>query len=180
MPFTFPVRKESDEVYYADCGIVRIGLGDLDELKRIALGNPRRRARLCTHGAPSDLLHEMFIVHARDAYVRPHRHLLRREGMTVLEGEADMILFNDDGKVTGVSPMNTKQFYQRMNIPIYHMQLIRSDVLVFHEATSGPFDRVGTEFAPWSPSDDDRPAVSDYIHQLEREIRPFLHGRPLP
>lgn len=179
MPFSLPVRKESDEVYYADCGVVRLGANDLEELKRIALANPRKRSRLCTHSAPSDVMHEMFIVHAKDAYVRPHRHLLRREGLTVLEGEADMVIFDDDGKVAGAAKMNELDFYQRINLPLYHMLLIRSEFLVFHEATSGPFSRTDSEFAPWSPADDDPIAVRAFTRTVEGKVHTLLQEKTL-
>ena len=38
-----PFHKESDEVLYPDGDVVLIASGDLDELKRLASKNPRKR-----------------------------------------------------------------------------------------------------------------------------------------
>jgi len=60
-----PVREESPEVLYAALEVVRLRWPDLEELKALALQNPRKRVRICTHRSPGDLLHEMFIVHTK-------------------------------------------------------------------------------------------------------------------
>ena len=56
-------RSESSEVLYPDEEIVVVAQADLQELKSLALLNPRQRVRLCAHRSPNDRLHEMFIVH---------------------------------------------------------------------------------------------------------------------
>lgn len=170
MAFSFPVRKESDEVFYAATNPVNINHHDLEELKSLAAVNSRQRARICTHTSPSDLLHEMFIVHGQGAYVRPHRHLTRREGMQVLEGIADMVIFSDEGEVCEVRRLDSVNFYQRLNAPFYHMLLIRSEWLVFHEATTGPFERSDTEFAPWSPEGSVTNTVVVFLDKIESAI----------
>ena len=173
MAFSFPVRKENDEVFYAETNPVNIKKSDLEELKRIASLTPRERARICTHTSSSDLLHEMFIVHGQGAYVRPHRHLTRREGMQVLEGIADMVIFSDEGELCEVRRLDSVNFYQRLNAPFYHMLLIRSEWLVFHEATTGPFERSDTEFAPWSPADSDDFAVCNFLDVIYKKVKSF-------
>ena len=47
-----PVRRESDEILYAEEGFAAIGADDIAALKRLAAANPRRRCRICTHGGP--------------------------------------------------------------------------------------------------------------------------------
>ena len=86
-----PTRKESDEVLYPEENIVTVEAVDLAELKRLAMRNRRQRIRLCAHGSPTDFLHEMFIVHTRHCYVRPHKHLERPESMAILEGGVDVV-----------------------------------------------------------------------------------------
>ena len=171
MAFSFPVRKENDEVFYAETNPVNIKKSDLEELKRIASLTPRERARICTHTGPSDLLHEMFIAHGHGAYVRPHRHLNRHEGMQVIEGTADMVVFSESGELREVRRLDSANyFYQRLNAPLYHMLLIRSEWLVFYEATSGPFDRSDTEFPSWALEDFKTDAVSEFLDKLECAI----------
>ncbi|MGK7925088.1 MAG: WbuC family cupin fold metalloprotein [Spirulina sp.] len=167
------IRKESDEVLYPDEDIVMLKGEDLEELKRLAGLNPRQRIRICAHQSPSDRLHEMFIVHTKDCYVRPHKHIGKAESMAILEGEVDVILFDDEGSIKRVISMGDlgsgKRFYYRLSEPIYHMLIIRSDFLVFHESTEGPFLREKTVFPEWSPIDD--PAeVTEFINRIHSLI----------
>ncbi len=168
------IHKESDEVLYPDEDIIYLENADIQELMRLAVLNPRQRVRLCAHRAPKDLLHEMFIVHMRDCYVRPHKHLGKIESMLVLEGEVDVVLFYDDGSIRQVIPMGTqrsgKVFYQRLTDPIYHTLLIRSEFLVFHEITEGPFLRESTIFPDWAPAEP-RVATDPFLIRLETQIR---------
>ena len=82
----------------------------------------------------------MFLVQTRETYIRPHKHLKRAESFHVLEGQADILVFSDEGMLTDVIPMGDyasgKQFYYRMHEPLFHSALIRSDYLVFHESTT--------------------------------------------
>ncbi len=165
-------RKESDEVLYpgSDPLLSRM---DIDELKRLAVLNPRQRIRFCAHTTLSDSLHEMFIVHTKSCYVRPHRHLGKAESISVLEGEVDLVLFNADGSVIKVvdmgPPASGKPFYHRLSTPVYHMLLIRTEFLVFHEITEGPFMRAQTEFPDWAP-EENSPESMDFVSQLQKKI----------
>jgi len=150
-------HKESDEVLYPREEVVVVESADLTQLKRLALQNPRQRIRLCAHRSPDDRLHDMFIVHTSDCYVRPHKHLGKAESMAILEGEVDVVLFHDDGTIRQVIRMGDlnsgKLFYYRLSEPIYHTLLIRSQFLVFHEITEGPFLREKTVFPDWAPEE---------------------------
>jgi len=151
------IRKESAEVLYRD-GDKVVTKGNLEELKTLAKQNPRQRVRLCTHNSPADKLHEMFIVHMRHCYIRPHKHISKAESLLILEGEVDVILFNDDGSIKQVvsmgSPDTGQVFYHRLSLPIYHMLIIRTEFLVFQENTEGPFLRNNTVFPDWAPVDE--------------------------
>jgi cupin fold WbuC family metalloprotein len=151
------IRNESEEVLYPDENLIFLQIDHIQELKHRAMVNSRHRVRLCTHRTPDDQLHEMFIVHMRDCYVRPHKHIGKVESMVVLEGEADFVLFNDDGSIRKIIAMGNqnsgKVFYQRLTDPIYHMLIIRTEFLVFHEITEGPFLRESTLFPSWAPAE---------------------------
>ena len=171
-------RTESPEVLYATDRIVTVDDAAVDELKRGANGNPRGRIRVCAHADVNDRLHEMLIVHNRDAYVRPHKHVGKSESCHVIEGEVDVVIFDDDGNVTGVIPMGAygsgRAFYYRIATPIFHTLLIRSEVLVFHEATNGPFNRADTVFAPWGPEDRDTAAVEKFLRRVDESARRLM------
>ncbi|WCL51207.1 WbuC family cupin fold metalloprotein [Leptospira sp. GIMC2001] len=167
------VKKENDEVLYPTEDIVHISKEDIQHLKTLAIKNPRKRVRLCAHETPNDSLHEMFIVHMKDCYVTPHKHLGKSESMAVIEGEVDIVLFNEDGSILRIVEMGDlnsgKLFYQRLSSPVYHTLIIRSEFLVFHEITEGPFLREKTAFAPWAPSENS-PNVLQFIQELEMSI----------
>ncbi|MBI3394627.1 MAG: WbuC family cupin fold metalloprotein [Spirochaetia bacterium] len=164
------VRKESAEVLYPDEPIVTINSRDVEVLKRLADENARQRVRLCAHRSPGDSLHEMFIVHKKSCYVRPHKHPGKAESMFVVEGAADVVLFRDDGTVDRVFPVGAhgsgRGLYYRISDPVFHMLLIRSDYLVFHEVTEGPFRRGETVFAEWAPADGEAD-VSAFVERVD-------------
>jgi cupin fold WbuC family metalloprotein len=164
------MRTENAEVLYADDRIVTVDAALISDLKRAAAGNARKRIRICAHRGVDDRLHEMLIVHAFDAYVRPHKHIGKSESFHVIEGEVDVVIFGDDGEVADVIEMGAFQsgrpFFYRIADPLYHTLLIRSPVLVFHETTGGPFKREETVFAPWAPEDGQPDAVNRYLTRL--------------
>jgi cupin fold WbuC family metalloprotein len=167
-------RAESSEVRYATDAVVLVDAGDVAGLKRAAVENSRRRIRLCAHHSVDDRLHEMLIVHTSDTYVRPHKHIGKSESFHVVEGDVDVVVFDDDGDVTEVIRMGAfasgRPFYYRIAEPLFHTLLIRSEILVFHETTSGPFRRADTVFAPWAPADGDAAAVHRYLAELEARL----------
>jgi cupin fold WbuC family metalloprotein len=173
-------RVESAEVVYAGEGIVTVDSAAVAALIRDAGRNPRRRIRLCTHSNVDDAVHEMMIVHERSCYVRPHKHIGKSESFHVVEGEVDVVVFDDVGNVTDVISMgpygSKRPFFYRIAEPLYHTLLIRSDVLVFHETTSGPFERNQTVFAPWSPDGDEADEVAAYLSILNTTVAQVRQG----
>jgi cupin fold WbuC family metalloprotein len=168
------VTKVNDEVLTATAAIVQIGRVDIEMLKRQALTNPRRRIRLCAHPDTADRLHEMLIVHTRGAYVRPHKHLHKSESVHIIEGEVDVVFFDDAGAVAEVVRMGDygsgRKFYYRVGGPLYHTLLISSEFLVFHEVTNGPFRREDTVFAPWGPEEADTVACAAFQQRVAASI----------
>lgn len=167
-------KKENNEVLVAEDEIVIIERKNIEMLKQLALKNQRKRIRLCSHKNVEDALHEMFIVHTKGAYVVPHKHLNKSESMHVLEGEADILFFDEYGeikKVVSLGDYNSgKIFYFRIDNSNYHALLIRSEFFVFHEITKGPFNRKETVIAPWAPKIDDQGAVKKFLTKVGRKI----------
>lgn len=97
----------------------------------------------------------MLIASNRATYIAPHRHPSKSESFLVLEGLADVFLFNNDGSVREVIPMGPlgsgRPFLYRMPAQQFHALIVTSDVLVFVESTKGPFDEKQTEYAAWAP-----------------------------
>lgn len=159
--------KVSDEVLYSPGAITRVDRDDIGRLKAMAAKNPRRRIRLCAHPDTADPLHEMLIVHMRDAYVPPHRHPGKSESFHIIEGELTVVVFDEAGGVTDViemgAPDSGRAFYYRLSEPRYHTVIPTTDVVVFHEVTNGPFRRQDMEYAPWAPAEDDRGAQREFL-----------------
>ena len=169
------IKQESPEVFYASEPLIAVGPDELSFLKERARENPRLRSRLCTHSSPSDSLHEMIIVHHRDCYVRPHRHRRNSEALHVVEGSAEVIVFDDNGGIdqhfaVGVTG-NPGAFYYRMPPQRYHMLAITSEWLVFHETTTGPFIRDDTEFPNWAPDGSDPELANNYVRDIRVRMR---------
>jgi cupin fold WbuC family metalloprotein len=116
----------------------------------------------------------MLIVVDRDSYVRPHRHPGKTESMHVIEGTADLVIFDDDGTVADVVPIgeyaSDRVFYFRLNAPLFHTLRVRSARLTIHETTNGPFNPSETEFASWAAGPEDAAACRRYLEALDREL----------
>ena len=168
----------NEEVFYSDDKIVKVSRGDIDLLKQKALSNKRKRVRLCAHRDVSDKLHEMLIIHTKDAYIRPHKHLDKSESFHLIEGVVDVVVFDDEGNITDVINMSDSSsphvFYYRISDPYFHTLVIRSDFLVFHETTTGPFDRIQTVFAQWAPDESDGEAQTVFLRHLLQSVQDFL------
>lgn len=171
-------RQVNPEVFYGDQAIFRLSSADINALKDKAKQNPRRRIRVCAHRGIGDIVHEMFIVHARDTYIPPHKHPGKSESFHVIEGAVDVVVFEEDGSVREVIKMGEylsgRPFYYRISDPLYHTLIIRSDVLVFHETTSGPFNRADTIFAPWAPEENNPAGCEVFMGKLLQAAEKFF------
>jgi len=175
------MNRFNDEVYFAEAPIVKVGREDIELLKQMALDTRRRRVRLCAHQDINEPLHEMLIVHTKEAYVRPHKHLNKAESFHLIEGVVDVVFFDESGKIEDVARMGqgpaADSFFYRISGSKYHTLLIRSDFLVFHESTSGPFVRDQTAFAPWAPAEDDLAGRTMFLRGVEDSVKSFLSAR---
>ncbi len=176
------IIKFNDEVLYTDDSIVKVDQADIQRLKQAALANPRRRIRLCGHRDVGSTLHEMLIVHTRGTYVRPHMHLNKSESFHVVEGVADVVVFDDSGNITGVVPMGEygsgRKFFYRLSDPSFHTLLIQSEFFVFHEITNGPFVRTDTVFAPWAPEDKNEASEQRFMREISCKAAHYLAQQP--
>jgi cupin fold WbuC family metalloprotein len=168
------IRAASAEVLVASGGVVRVTATDVAEVITRATRSPRKRARLCAHPTPTDALHEMLICLARGTYVRPHRHAGKSESFHIIEGELDVVLFDDAGNIRDVIELGPYQsgrvFFYRLMEPCFHTVLVKTPYAFFHETTNGPFDPADTEFAEWAPPEGSA-AVEEFLERLRTEAR---------
>ena len=170
------LTRESEEVLYSAESIVVVDNQDIEDLKQAAMRNRRKRIRLCTHPSVEDPLHEMIIVHHLGCYVRPHRHAGKSESYHIVEGNVDIVLFEDTGVLLKIIHLGTgSEFvtYYRLNEPVFHTVIHRSEVVVFHETTNGPFRRSDTEFADWAPEESDSAEVATFLSEIDCKVNEF-------
>lgn len=164
----------NEAVLYNDEAICMLNATDLQALSDLGLATQEQRTRLCVHDNADSLVHEMFIIHTRDTYVRPHRHRTKSESFQVLQGSASLILFNDTGDISQIAALGDlasgDTFYFKMPAKVWHMLVIHSEVLVFKEVTEGPFDSDDCEFPNWAPQGRHVNQVPDYMTQINQHI----------
>ena len=60
-----------------------------------------------------------------------------------------------------------KCFYQSIQTNVYHSLIIKSEWLIFLEVTEGPFERIKTLYASWSPDESDTKSVKIFMDYLK-------------
>ena len=122
----------------------------------------------------------MLIAISSASYIRPHRHLDKSESFHVVDGIADVAIFDDSGNVTDVIALGPlasgRAFFYRLSESAFHTLLIRSDVLVIHEVTNGPFAPERTIVAPFAPSEERDEEVRRYMQQLHAQVEGRVSG----
>lgn len=138
-----------------------------------AAASPRRRINHNFHSGAADNPHRFVNLLLRGTYIRPHRHSdpPKSETFLVLEGEADVILFDDAGAVTARHRLGAETRDGRVwgiDIPpgVWHTILPRSARAVCFEVKPGPWEPSSDkEFASWAPPEFD-PTAADYAESL--------------
>lgn len=172
------LHKVNEEVFIAEDPIVRFGDDEIAFLKRQAQANPRKRARICAHKTNDDALHEMVIAISAASYIHPHRHIGKSESFHIVEGEVDVAVFDDAGAIVDVIELGAagsgRRFYYRLSESAFHTLLIRSEFLVVHEVTNGPFARDRTVLAPFAPPEDQADRARDYMKRVSDQVARHL------
>ena len=176
------IKRLNPEVYFADQPIVAIGREEIDFLQSNVQSTERKRTRLCAHQSPEENLHEMFVAYTSSTYMRPNKHP-KDESLHIVKGYADFVFFDQQGNVTDVVQLGElasgRPFYCRVPQDTYHTLLMRSELLVIHEGLTGPFRRDSTTvFAPWSPAENDLPAIRAFSEKIDAEVARRVTGKP--
>lgn len=173
------MKKISEEVFVAENQLTIVNRPLLEKLGKESKKAPRKRIRLNIHQDLDDPIHEMFIIHTKDTYIRPHKHLLKNESLHIIAGEADIIFFDEKGGIINVIQMadynSGRDFYYKLSKPWYHTLIVKSDILLFCETTNGPYRKSDTILAPWSPEEKDSLAVKNYMMKLADKVNKFPH-----
>ena len=139
------IRNTQDTIY--------IDKKKLEELKILAQNDPNKRARICLHKDDGEMIQEMIIAFCKDSYIRPHRHIDKSESYHIIEGRIEIIFYNDNGieidKVILSDKMDEHPFLFRISNSAWHTVVPKSDFVIIHEVTKGPFNKNSSEFADW-------------------------------
>ncbi|WP_443645050.1 WbuC family cupin fold metalloprotein [Candidatus Ponderosibacter sp. Uisw_141_02] len=161
-------KQINESVFQSNLDVFILSDLDVNFLKDQALSSANKRCRICLHQKPTDLLHEMIIALHRDTLVRPHKHHAKTESFHMIEGKLDVVLFNDCGTICEIISLSSEGLgspsYYRLNSKLFHTVLVQSEFAVFQEVTNGPFEQQDTEFACFSPSDEE--GLSQYLREL--------------
>jgi cupin fold WbuC family metalloprotein len=168
------LKAISPEVLAAPQPISMIDFHDIDTLKAALATSPRGRVRINLHPDGDDGLHEMIIAIDSRSYIRPHMHPGKSEAFHLISGTVDIVVFDDRGEIARIVPLSTERpggaFYYRMSKPFFHTLIIRSDVLVVHEITNGPFVKGASVVADFAPDESDAAAGARYCADLRQRI----------
>lgn len=174
-------REFNESVLFVDSEVVTIGPGEINMLIEKAKHNELGRVRLCAHRHIDDRLHEMFIAIRGNSYIRPHRHVGKSESFHVINGAVDVVLFDASGRITTVNSLaahsSHMDFYHRISDTVFHTLLVRSEYLVIHEITNGPFQKEETQYPDWAPAENDVTRSEEYLNSIKRQVSNI--NRPL-
>ena len=166
------------EVFTQTDPIIEVGSAWIERLKAAADQSPLRRARLCLHQQPQDFVQEMILALCHDVLFPPHRHHNKSESFHIIEGELDLIIFDDNGRSKWILRMGPpgmgRTFCYRLNASLYHALLPRTPFVVFHETTTGPFVKGDAQFAPWAPNDPAR--LREFLEDSVLKHDPLFKG----
>jgi cupin fold WbuC family metalloprotein len=166
--------QKSPEVFLAEGPISEVGGTEIEILKAAVKASPKKRARINAHPGGEDALHEMIIAIDARSYIRPHKHPGKSEAFHIVEGEVDIVVFDDKGEIDRIVALGAlgsgRAFYYRMSEPFFHTLIIRSEVLIVHEITNGPFRPQGTIFAGFAPEDTESNKIEAWQTELLRRV----------
>ena len=103
---------------------------------------------------------------------------MTRSSIVESEGYGDIVLFNEEGGIVDVTHLGDRQledkFYHKLADPIFHTLVVRSEFLIFHEVTNGPFRSSNTVFPSWAPKEADDSEIKVFMSSLDKTIEEYL------
>lgn len=166
--------EKSGEVLVCTDEIIGLEQAALNAVNRLADTSPKKRARICAHKDSLATIQEMIIVIREGSYIAPHRHKNKCESFHLIDGNADIVVFEDNGDIRKVIRFRREHaFYYRLEAELFHTIIVRSERITFHEVTNGPFVANGTEYAPFAPREGGG-GIADYQKRLDQQISEWI------
>lgn len=148
-------EKVSEAVFRSSRQLVTVSLNQLQPIVKVAHSSPLKRARLCCHYGSEEKLQEMFIALVKGVDIEESMHIRKDESLTVINGFGRYVFPNEDGSDRAVYSLQSVEdeslpkmgnFFTRINRYVPHKILVDSDVMLIHEATTGPFLKSDTDY----------------------------------
>jgi cupin fold WbuC family metalloprotein len=144
-----------------------------DTVAALAEASPRLRMNHNFHSDPDANPHRFLNVLLRGTYIRPHRHFVppKSESFLVLEGIADVVIFDDTGAIgaryrLGEESREGRLWGVDISPGVWHTILPRTTRVVCFEVKPGPWVAANDkEFAGWAPAEND-PDATAYCRTL--------------
>jgi cupin fold WbuC family metalloprotein len=148
-----------------------------DEVAARAKASARLRMNHNFHGDATANPHRFLNVLLEGTYIRPHRHLSppKSEAFIVLEGCADLIIFDEAGQIKeryslGQDGNRGKVWGIDLAPGVWHTVVVTSKRAVCYEVKPGPWDPASDkEFAPWAPREEESTAAAEFLNRLVAE-----------
>jgi len=136
-------------------------------LKKKATESKLKRARICLHKSLDEKVQEMIIVFCKESYIRPHKHVNKSESFHLIEGELQVVFFDNEGKIINKINLSSyskeKYFIYRLSSDCWHFVIPLSEYVIIHETTQGPFRAEEALFPSWAPGYDENDKISLFI-----------------
>lgn len=159
------------EVYFTETDQPRIDDCRLSELEDLARASIRGRARLCLHQTHEDILQEMIIALCTGAYIPPHRQFGKTKSYVVLKGSIGVGFFSPEGEIEEfltMSPLGQNATSViRFPTERWHTVVSISEIAIYIEVVSGPYDSAETEIAPWAPNEAEGALADSFVRRLQ-------------
>jgi cupin fold WbuC family metalloprotein len=141
-------------------GLLAVDAEQLRRLTEQAALAPRGRAHLLLHAGHQDQVQRLLIAARPGTYVRPHQHSEQWEMLVLLSGRAEMLNFDEAGKLLRRLPLDAATPVVQISIGTWHGCVVRAPGTVIMEVKPGPYRP--NEFADWTP-DEGHPRAAEFV-----------------
>lgn len=143
-----------------------------DELSEVAKASDRLRTNLNIHESPDAAVQRLFLAFEPGTYIRPHRHSQAHkwELFILLQGELDVLLFDDSGEIIERIPLSAGST-RVVEIPAntWHSYVSKKPGTLALEIKQGAYlPSPEEDFLSMAPAEN-TPEVADYLRWMKSE-----------
>ena len=140
----------------------------IGQLKQEAERAGDKNVRVCLHEGPEASFHDMVILERRSKYYRAHRRPNKDVTFHLIEGSMAVFVFDEEGRVEEACLLDPEKiFMYRVDADRYRVSVPVSDVVIYHEASPGPFVGEGDAiYPPWAPDGSNLERAKAYTAKL--------------